>query len=101
LEIGKPVNSSLKFAQNQRFEIIGFLVFFGAILWFDPRREHSSVPTAQISQPPRGGPVKAGRVFRGHPKGSALIGPSTAASLIGSGLKALPHHREIQTGGFR
>ena len=61
----------------------------GPILWFDPRREHSSVPTAGIPQPPRAGPVKAGRVFRGHPQGLALIGPSTVASLIGSGLKAL------------
>jgi hypothetical protein len=34
-------------------------------------------------------PVKAGRVFRGHPKGLALIGPSTVACLIGSGLEAL------------
>jgi hypothetical protein len=42
-------------------------------------------PRSPISQPPRVGPVKAGRVFRGHPKGSALIGPSTVASLIGSG----------------
>jgi hypothetical protein len=30
---------------NQRFEIASFLVLFGAILWFDPRREHSSIPT--------------------------------------------------------
>src|SRR5712691_8706869 len=30
-----------------RFEIANFLVLFGAILWFDPRREHSSVPTAE------------------------------------------------------
>ena len=35
--------------------------------------------------PSRAGPVKAGRGFRGHPKGLALIGPSTAASSIGSG----------------
>src|SRR5712691_11075850 len=30
-----------------RFEIANFLVLFGAILWFDPRREHSSIPTAE------------------------------------------------------
>jgi hypothetical protein len=29
-------------------------------------------PDRQISQPPRAGPVKAGRVFRGHPKGPGL-----------------------------
>jgi hypothetical protein len=33
----------------------------GSILWFDPRREHSSVPTALISQLPRAGAVKVGR----------------------------------------
>ena len=37
--------------------------FFLVILWFDPRREHSSVPTAANWQPPRTGPVKAGRGF--------------------------------------
>ena len=46
-------------------------------------------PDRQISQPPRAGPVKAGRVFRGHPKGLALIGPSTVASSIVSGLQAI------------
>src|ERR1700681_4706009 len=46
-------------------------------------------PDRQIAQPPRAGPVKAGRVFRGHPQGLALIGASTVASLIGSGLEAL------------
>src|ERR1017187_8725040 len=45
-------------------------------------------PDRQISQPPRAGPVKAGRVFRGHPQGLALTGPSTAARSIGSGLEA-------------
>src|SRR5882672_10446805 len=30
-----------------RFEIANFLVLFGAILWFDPRRAHSSIPTAE------------------------------------------------------
>jgi hypothetical protein len=65
----------LKFAQNRRFEIIGFLVLYGAILWFDPRREHSSVPTDSNLAPPRAGPVKAGRVFRGHPKGPGLDWP--------------------------
>src|SRR5580704_6059020 len=40
------VNASLKFPENQRFEIVGFLALFGRILWFDPRREYSSIPTA-------------------------------------------------------
>src|SRR5580704_9635368 len=40
------VNASLKFPENQRFEIVGFLALLGRILWFDPRREHSSIPTA-------------------------------------------------------
>jgi hypothetical protein len=40
------VNASLKLPENQRFEIVGFLALLGRILWFDPRREHSSIPTA-------------------------------------------------------
>jgi hypothetical protein len=40
------VNARLKFPENQRFEIVGFLALLGRILWFDPRREHSSIPTA-------------------------------------------------------
>jgi hypothetical protein len=32
--------------ENQRFEIVGFLALLGRILWFDPRREYSSIPTA-------------------------------------------------------
>src|SRR5580698_8334726 len=40
------VNAMLKFPENQRFEIVGFLALLGRILWFDPRREHSSIPTA-------------------------------------------------------
>jgi hypothetical protein len=40
------VNASPKFPENQRFEIVGFLALLGRILWFDPRREHSSIPTA-------------------------------------------------------
>jgi hypothetical protein len=38
-----------------------------------------------MPRPPRAGPVKAGRLFGGHPEGLALTGPSTAACLIGSG----------------
>src|SRR3984893_8368876 len=47
-------------------------------------------PDRQNSQPPRAGPVKAGRVFlRGHPKGFAVTGPRTDACWIGSGLQAI------------
>jgi basic amino acid/polyamine antiporter, APA family len=42
------VNATLKLAENQRFEIVGFLALLGRILWFDPRREHSSIPTANL-----------------------------------------------------
>jgi hypothetical protein len=40
------VNAGLKLPENQRFEIVGFLALSGRILWFDPRREYSSIPTA-------------------------------------------------------
>ena len=58
------------------------------ILLLDPRCEHSSAPTVDFTHRRAQGLVKAGRVFRGHPKGVALTDPSTAACLIGSGLKA-------------
>jgi hypothetical protein len=65
-----------------------------SILWFDPRREHSSCPDRQIWQPPRAGGVKAGRhSARKAPSafpGRALTAPSTAASCIGRDRKA-PH----------
>jgi hypothetical protein len=44
--LGTGVNASLKLAENQRFEIVRFLALSGRILWFDPRREYSSIPTA-------------------------------------------------------
>jgi hypothetical protein len=57
----------------------------GAILWFDPRREHSSDRppnrTAVARRACQGWPR-----LRGHPQGLALTGPSTAAHSIGSGL---------------
>jgi len=62
----------------------------GAILWFDPRREHSSIPTAK-SPGRRAGPVKAGRVCAATRKGLALIGPSTVACRSDRGCKRLPH----------
>ncbi len=49
-------------------------MFFGStasLVFFRPDRP--------ISQPPRAGAVKAGRVLRGHRKAWALIDPSTAA----------------------
>jgi hypothetical protein len=60
---------------------LGFILYFG-------QRQRILPSRPQIHTPPRAGPVKAGRVFRGQPKGLALIGPSTAACLIGSGLEA-------------
>ena len=41
------VNSGPKIAENHRFEIRVFFARSGSILLFDPRREHSSVPTAK------------------------------------------------------
>jgi hypothetical protein len=41
------VNSGLKIGENHRFEIPVFFARLGSILLFDPRREHSSVPTAK------------------------------------------------------
>jgi hypothetical protein len=58
----------------------------GSILWFDPRRGHSSVPTAKSRSRRAQGLSRLAALFCGHPKGLALIGPSTAACLIGSGL---------------
>src|SRR6516225_10039819 len=47
----------------------------GAILWFDPRREHSSVPTAKSRSR--------------HAQGLGLDWPEHGGMLIGSGLQAL------------
>jgi hypothetical protein len=58
-------------------------MFLGLILLFDPRREHSFVPIGNLYRRRSAGTVKAGRVFAGHPQGLALIGPSTAACLVG------------------
>src|SRR5580704_3980921 len=43
----RAVNSGPKIAENHRFEIPVFFARLGGILLFDPRREHSSVPTAK------------------------------------------------------
>jgi hypothetical protein len=59
-------------------------VFLGAILWFDPRREHSSVPTAVL-------PAAARRTcqgwprLRGHPLGLGLDRPEHGGRLDRSG----------------
>ena len=45
-------------------------------------------PDRRFHAPPRARRIKAGRVFRGHPKGLALYCPSTAVTLTGSGFKA-------------
>src|SRR5258708_28986769 len=50
-------------------------------------------PDRQIAQPPRAGPVKAGRVFAATRRALALIGPSTAARSIGSGLEGARNSR--------
>jgi pimeloyl-ACP methyl ester carboxylesterase len=85
------VNASPIFVKNHRFEVASFLVLFRAILWFDPRREHSSIPTAKSRSRRAQGLSRAGRVFAATRKGSALIGPSTAAHWIGSGLECACH----------
>src|SRR6202158_5310421 len=41
------VNASLKLPENHGFEIVFFFALLGRILWFDPRREYSSIPTAK------------------------------------------------------
>jgi hypothetical protein len=56
----------------------------GSILWFDPRREHSSVPTANPAAAARRA-CQGWPRLRGHPKGLALTGPSTVARSIGWG----------------
>jgi len=69
----------------------------GSILWFDPRREHSSIPPAE-SRSRRAQGLSRLAALRGHPKGLALIGPSTVASLIGSGLEALATFKPVALG---
>jgi len=63
-----------------------------SILWFDPRREHSSVPTAKSSsRRAQGASRPAGSLPVRHPvafPGRALTAPSTAASYIGRDRKA-------------
>jgi len=49
-----------------------------SILWFDPRREHSSIPTTSLAAVARRA-CQGWPRLRGHLKGLPLTGPSTAA----------------------
>jgi hypothetical protein len=95
------VNASLIFVKNHRFKLASFLVLFGAILWFDPRREHSSVPTAKSRSRRAQGLSRLAASSR-PPKGLGLDWPEHGGTLdrIGAAVR-LPHYSEIQTGGFR
>jgi hypothetical protein len=57
------------------------------VLWFDPWRSHSSVPTRTMVRLPRTAAVKDG-AFWGRPKGLSLTVASTAAGLCALGLSA-------------
>jgi hypothetical protein len=97
----EAVNASLIFVKNHRFKLASFLVLFGAILWFDPRREHSSVPTAKSRSRRAQGLSRLAASSR-PPKGLGLDWPEHGGTLdrIGAAVR-LPHYSEIQTGGFR
>ena len=56
---------------------------FRGILWFGPRRSHSSVPTRARTRPPRAVAVKDGRSC-GRPRGLSLTATSTAAGWCAS-----------------
>ena len=60
----------------------------GFILWFDPRREHSSVPTADTAAAARRA-CQGWPRLRGHPQGPGLDWPEHGGMLIGSGLQVL------------
>src|SRR5580700_1820453 len=76
------VNASLKFPENQRFEIVGFLALLGRILWFDPRREHSSIPTANSRSRRAQGLSRLAASSR-PPEGLGLDWPEGAHHIIG------------------
>jgi hypothetical protein len=59
----------------------------GAILWFDPRREHSSVPTAVLAAAARRA-CQGWPRLRGHPLGLGLDRPEHGGRLDWSGLAA-------------
>src|SRR5215467_5420050 len=54
---------------------------FGGILWFGPRRSHSSVPTRALMRLPRAVAVKDGRVRR-PPEGLVLDGGEHGGRLV-------------------
>ena len=90
------LNSKLILRQNQRFEFaVAADQFFGST-----RAASILSSRPPISEPPRAGLVKAGRVFRGHPKGTALIGPARGGNLDRIGLQALAESSQFQTAGF-
>src|SRR5271157_6498037 len=60
----------------------------GSILWFDPRREHSSVPTAKSRSRRAQGLSRLAASSR-PPEGLGLDRPEHGGMLIGSGLQAL------------
>src|SRR5438132_7910336 len=82
------VNSRLKFAQTQRFEIVGFLALLVFILWFDPRREHSSIPTAKTRSRRAQGLSRLAASSR-PPEGPGLDWPEHGGTLARLGLEAL------------
>src|SRR5258706_158884 len=67
---------------------LAFPFSWGSILWFDPRREHSSVPTAVLTAAARRA-CQGWPRLRGHPLGLGLDWPEHGGMLIGSGLQAL------------
>ena len=82
------VNSRLKFAQNQRFEIVGFLALLVSILWFDPRREHSSIPTTKARSRRAQGLSRLAAPSR-PPEGPGLDRPEHGGTLVRLGLEGL------------
>ena len=54
---------------------------FCGILWFGPRRSHSSVPTRALTRLPRAAAVKDGRFLR-PPEGLVLDGREHGGRLV-------------------
>jgi len=84
------VNASLKFVENHRFEIASVLVLFGAILWFDPRREHSFVPTAKSRSRRAQGLSRLAASSR-PPEGLGLDWPEHGGTLVRIGAGGACH----------
>jgi hypothetical protein len=72
---------------TQRFEIAGFLAFLSFILWFDPRREHSSIPTAKSRSRRAQGLSRLAASSR-PPAGRGLDWPEHGGILDRSGMAA-------------